>query len=276
MGLSSNILWHQTNKESFCEILMSKKLRYSYSLEQIIPAFYLRPIAFPMISVSDYPLSEIINNQWAYGDFCIGFSQKWGIKVGFSPVWYFSNGSQSWLQLNTLLDDALKTNSTDRFGAIMFIFAHMKFVQGTLTTKSRSFEKYRFFDEREWRVVPHIKETDQAEVLPFLDEAGYNEFKNKNNNSSLLDIGVKFEYDDIHYIIVKDNADVLDAKRIVGDRIHIFTKEEVIEDFAGIDHHNEVLPSQEQLEREAAQRYAERLVKKAHEIFERRKNESKL
>lgn len=58
MGLSSNILWHQTGEEGFYAILKSKRLRYSYCLERIIPEFRLEPIAFPMISVSDYPFSN--------------------------------------------------------------------------------------------------------------------------------------------------------------------------------------------------------------------------
>ena len=35
MGLSSNILWHQTNKEALKKILKEKSFRFSYSLEHI-------------------------------------------------------------------------------------------------------------------------------------------------------------------------------------------------------------------------------------------------
>lgn len=122
MGLSSNILWHQTDKESFYHILASKQLLYSYSLERIIPTFKLKPVAFPMISVSDYPLSEIGNNNWAYGNFCIGFRQDWGEKVGFSPVCYCSYGSRSLRQLDVLLNKAIETGSQSMFGLSMFIF----------------------------------------------------------------------------------------------------------------------------------------------------------
>lgn len=59
MGLSSNILWHQTDEKGFYDILRSKKLFYSYSREKIILLFDFKPVAFPMISVSDYPLSII-------------------------------------------------------------------------------------------------------------------------------------------------------------------------------------------------------------------------
>lgn len=276
MGLSSNILWHQTGEEGFYEILKSKRLRYSYCLERIIPEFKFKPIAFPMISVSDYPLSEIGNNKWAYGNFCIGFKQNWGVKVGFSPVTYCSQGSRGLQILNYLLDDALKDDIQSRFGALMYLFAYMKFVQAPLVTKHKRFKDYRFYDEREWRVVPYITETDNSELFPFTNEDGYKDFKKKNNNSSLLDIGVDFQYDDIHYIIVEKEEDINRTRSIVGDRIHIFTKDEIMEDVIGVDHHEEILPSQEQMDFEAAQRHVARLSKMAKDIWEKRKIEKRI
>lgn len=268
MGLSSNILWHQTNEQGFYEILKSKKLRYSYCLERIIPEFKFKPIAFPMISVSDYPLSEIGNNQWAYGNYCIGFKQIWGVKAGFSPVTYCSLGSRSLQVLNILLDDSMKNDIQSRFGAVMYLFAHMKFVQAPLVTKHKKFKNYRFYDEREWRVVPYITETDNSKLWPFYDEEDYKEFKNENNGTSLLDIGVDFQYDDIHYIIVEKEEDIHRTREIVGDRIHIFTKDEVMEDVIGVDHHEEMLPSPEQLDYEASMRHLARISKMMHDKME--------
>ena len=268
MGLSSNILWHQTNEQGFYEILKSKKLRYSYCLERIVPKFKLKPIAFPMISVSDYPLSEIGNNQWAYGNYCIGFKQIWGVKAGFSPVTYCSLGSRSLQVLNILLDDSMKNDIQSRFGAVMYLFAHMKFVQAPLVTKHKKFKNYRFYDEREWRVVPYITETDNSKLWPFYYEEDYKEFKKENNGTSLLDIGVDFQYDDIHYIIVEKEEDIHRTREIVGDRIHIFTKDEVVEDVIGVDHHEEMLPSPEQLDYEASMRHLARISKMMHDKME--------
>lgn len=273
MGLSSNILWHQTNEEGFYAILKSKKLRYSYCLEKIVPLFHLEPIAFPMISVSDYPLSEIGNNKWAYGNYCIGFRQIWGVKTGFTPVTYCSLGSRGLQILNYLLDDGLKSDIQSRFGAVMYLFAYMKFVQAPLKTKHKRFKNYRFYDEREWRVVPYITETDNSELWPFYNEEGYKVFKKNNNDSSLLDIGVEFQYNDIHYVIVEKEEDVQKTRDIIGDRVHIFTKAEIMEDVIGVDHHEEILPSLEQQDFEAAQRYAARLSKLAKEYFEKSKKE---
>ncbi len=260
MGLSSNILWHQTNRDGFYGILKSKRLRYSYCQERIVPEFKLFPIAFPMISVSDYPFSEIGNNKWAYGDFCIGFKQEWGVKVGFSPVCYCSLGSRVLSQLNNLLKEAIRTDSKKYFGLSLFLFANMKFVKAPLITKTKTFKEYRFYDEREWRVVPYITETDEAEVLPFLTEDGYKEYKANHNDSSLLDIGVDFQYEDIHYIIVESEDDVQRTRDIVGMSVHIFTQDEVIEDVIGVDHHDEILPSPLVQDMEAAKRHLERTM----------------
>lgn len=275
MGLSSNILWHQTGEDGFYAILKSKRLRYSYCLERIIPEFKLKPIAFPMISVSDYPFSEIGNNKWAYGNYCIGFRQNWGVKVGFSPVTYCSYGSRGLQVLNLLLHDALKNDIQSQFGAVMFLFAQMKLVQTPLVTRHKTFKNYRFYDEREWRVVPYITETDNSELCPFYNEEGYQEFKRGNNDNSLLDIGVDFQYDDIHYIIVEKEEDIQKTRDIVGDKVHIFTKVEIIEDMIGVDHHEEILPSQEQMDFEAAQRHVARISQMAKEMWEKRKTETK-
>lgn len=277
MGLSSNILWHQTNKKGFYDILKSKKLRYSYCQERIIPIFKLKPIAFPMISVSDYPLSEIGNNKWAYGNYCIGFKQSWGIKAGFSPVTYCSLGSRGLLQLNLLLDDAIKNDIKTKFGVVMYLFAYMKLVQAPLVTKRKRFKNYRFYDEREWRVVPYITETDNAEIWPFYDEGGYKQYKKEHDGSSLLEIGADFEYDDISYVIVEKEDDIKETRKMVGERAHIFTKDEIMKDVVGVDHHDEIQPSPEPLDYEAAQRHAARLAKMAKEIAEkkwRKKEES--
>lgn len=259
MGLSSNILWHQTSEDGFYEILKSRELRYSYSLERIILLFELKPVAFPMISVSDYPFSEIGNNKWTYGDYCIGFSQKWGEHVGFSPVCYCSYGSRILQHLNVLLGKAIKSNSKEMFELVMSMFSYMKFVEAPLITQKRLFEKYRFYDEREWRVVPSTAETDKADVSPYMTEKGYKDYKEHNDGKSLLKIGVNFQYADIHYIIVKTKDDVNKTRDIVGNEIHLFTKNEILEDVIGVEHHEEILPSQQQLDMEAAFRHIERV-----------------
>lgn len=275
MGLSSNILWHQTDKKSFYDILKSKMLLYSYCLERVIPTFHLKPVAFPMISVSDYPFSEIAHNNWTYGNYCIGFNRSWGVNVGFSPVWYCSTGSRGLRQLDVLLKEGMKPNEKGLFGVSMFLFAQMKLDQAPLYSSKRQFRKYRFYDEREWRIVPYITETDEAEVMPFLTEEGYAEYKTNHGGGSLLDFGVDFQYDDIHYIIVELEEDVQAVKEIVGGKCHVFTKGEVMADVVGVNHHDEIIPSPEVQDMEAGLRHLDRMRKRFEEEWKKRKSDNK-
>ena len=117
-------------------------------------------------------------------------------------------------------------------------------------------------------MVPYITETDNAGVWPFYDEGGYKQYKKEHDGSSLLEIGVDFEHDDISYVIVEKVKDIKETRKLVGEKTHIFTKDEIMENVVGVDYHDEILSTPEQLDYEAAQRHAARLAKMAKEIVE--------
>mgnify|MGYP002450316617 FL=1 len=107
MGLSSNVLWHQTKKDGLMGILKAKKLYFSYSLENILSFRKIGGIAFPMISLCDLPLSEFTDSKWAYGDYAIGLSREWGEKNGFNPVCYcHANSDYKKRMINRLVEAA--------------------------------------------------------------------------------------------------------------------------------------------------------------------------
>lgn len=87
MGLSSNLLWHQTDRESIELILRTQKLLFSYSRENNL--WDNSVTAYPMISLCDLPFSEMSDYLGKYGDYTLGFSRSWGIENHFNPVWYF-------------------------------------------------------------------------------------------------------------------------------------------------------------------------------------------
>ena len=98
MGLSSNILWHQTTEKGFYNILRSKQLLYSYSIETIIAGNERHVEAFPMISLSDLPFAELdfyLNCEKydssdakfkSYGGYILGFSRNLCISNKFYHV----------------------------------------------------------------------------------------------------------------------------------------------------------------------------------------------
>ena len=242
MGLSSNILWHQTKKDAFFKILRSKEFLFSYCIEKVFPIKGDQGLAIPMISMSDFPFSEIANNKWAYGDYAIGLSREWGIKNRFSPVLYCNRNSNLYEHLTDLMDDAIKKNNMDSFFNCVSLFSYMKFVQDALKTSRKEYINYRFYDERENRLV--LDWHQETEVSLYLSEAEYSDYK-INKGSSTLDFGVKFAWEDVKYLIVNSDSNVTEVNNLLKKEnvtipIYIFTKTQVLEDFVGIEHHKEV------------------------------------
>lgn len=265
-----------TKKDAFFSILKSKQLRYSYSLEKAFPAKDMKGVAFPMISMSDLPFSEIATTKWTYGDYAIGLSREWGVRKGFSPVWYCNVGSRVWLQLSKLVYEAATHNDNGYFGMGMYLMSNVKFVQSPLISTKRKFKNYRFYDEREYRLVPFITETDKEGIPPYILEEQYEEFK-KEKGSSMLDFGVTFEYSDIKYLIVNSKSNVVEVEKMLSkegslSNILIVTKRDVMEDFVGVEHNEEILPSPEQQDFEATQRHLQRIRNMFDMLKENRNN----
>ena len=156
MGLSSNILWHQTKKDGLRGIIKNKCLYYSYSVEDII-GYDKYKFAYPMVSVCDLPLAETGNYLKKYGDYTIGFCAEWGKRNNFSAVWYCDQNS---LALKTIIDMLARKFNTFRFETekdedyqrIIYLLSYIKLYEGPLP--KRNYKKYRFYDEREVRRVP--------------------------------------------------------------------------------------------------------------------------
>lgn len=159
MGLSSNILWHQTTADGLRGILKEKGFFYSYSLETISSTDIVVNAAFPMISVCDFPLCEIGEYLKRYGGYSIGLSREWGGKNGLSPVWYCeATSSVLKMQLSRFKEVSKSYFNNDiareDFNRFLHLFSYMKNYEGVLSKKG--YKIYRFYDEREFRIVPTI------------------------------------------------------------------------------------------------------------------------
>ena len=273
MGLSSNILWHMTNSEAFFSILKSQELRYSYSLERVMPI--PQGVAFPMISMCDLPFSEIATTKWSYGDYAIGLSREWGLKKGFSPVWYSDYNSRMWRELGKLFEETGASKDGKYFDSLIYLFSNIKFVQAPLKTSRKQFKNYRFYDEREYRLVPYLEETYKHGYQSFLMENAYELYK-EDKGSSLLDYGVDFSFEDVRYLIVKSYSNVREVKALLSkhknaEHIIVVTKKDVLEDFIGTEHNEEILLSAEQFNYAGTQPHVDRMSDMNREALKERR-----
>ena len=255
MGLSSNVIWHQTRKEAFFEILKSKKLCVSYSQEEIMPKLRL---AFPMICLCDLPLSEFASNNWTYGEYAIGFKRDWAIRNGFNPVCYYHHQSNLMQRMYTLVRDAISESLSGVMNMAIYFLSYYKPIEGQLITSKREYKNYRFYDEREYRMVPYFSQLGGSQQMLSMEE--YASYKEAHGGNSLLDdISIEFDYSDIKYLIVKSDANAAQAKRILGAHFHIsniiiLTKPQVEYDIIGSNHNIPVVKSQYEMDLEGAQR----------------------
>ena len=248
MGLSSNTLWHQTNKDGLKGIIKDQCLYISYSLESITSNLkhVNGEFAYPMVSVCDLPLAETGNYLKKYGNYTIGFSAEWGKRNHFSSVWYCDQNSfaiKTILEMlaSKIMDFGDKIESDKDYQSIAYILSYVKLYEGPLP--KRNYKKYRFYDERELRYVPDVGTLNKHKQKQIL--WNYEEYKKANNNSPLLprSLNIPFEWKDIKYILVEKDSEKDEFRNLIVNHsgrkalnISFFTNKEVKEDIIGMSH----------------------------------------
>lgn len=206
MELSSNVFWHQTDYNGLRGIIKDKGLFYSYSREDL-RAYKGHKIGFPMISLCDLPLSQFDDYIDKYGGYCIGFSHEWGVENGFNPVWYNFMGTEG--SLYQILVSQMQPTYEETYN----LLSSIKPYEGTLYRKDKSYENYRFYDEREIRRVPAYNQLIDNDLSPMLFGVEYDEFKSarkaQGKKPYLEELGkINVEYSDIKFIIVKEEYQI--------------------------------------------------------------------
>ena len=247
MGLSSNILWHQTDKNSLKNILKVRGLFYAYPSESI-PGVNLE-IAFPMISLCDICFSDLSEYLNKYNGYLLGLSREWGVQNGFNPVMYCEAESlicRTLIKsLSTAISDEDSHTPSERL-TYMSLLSYVKVVEGPLPDKG--IDKYRFYDEREIRLVLPFCSAKAKGCKPLIvGKESVQQYKDKHGGKKHLfngerPIGRSFKWDDIKYLIVESESDAeefrghLDSLGCSNKSIVICTHDQVMHDFIGVGH----------------------------------------
>ncbi|MBB2144582.1 hypothetical protein GM921_03740 [Pedobacter sp. LMG 31464] len=250
MAISANSIIHYTGKlEYLLGIIRSTGLRYSYCLEKLkTRGSQNYSAAIAMVSFCDIPLSDYKkhfynkknnNDLGYYGDYGIGLSKKWASSKGLNPVLYIDHNSFVSHSLRktyeSLIGNSDQITDLEDNTSILYTKNH----EGELERGEKIVnKKYRFYDEREWRLVP--KSLDIGGKPPVLNEKKYRSstaFYNRTIEKHLL----KFKLQDISYIIVKEPSEiplVYEALSAVFEidiinlySITVLTSEQIVGDF---------------------------------------------
>lgn len=233
MSISSNTLFHFTDKIDILKKIIEDGFKMSYCLEV--------ENAFPMISFCDLPMSSIKEQLKKYGNYGIGMSLNWGKENKLNPVFYFEENSHLmddfttanlWSQ-NLMLkvmqgkQDPNWVEESRPFMAFLLNFSrYQKFYMSDLIRSGRIYSNYKFYNEREWRYVPEFA---HSEIKTRMSKSEYEDYKKINTKPHIHEFSLKFSAEDIRYIILKDDIEVLEFINYLKEQTQLYTKCEELE-----------------------------------------------
>lgn len=209
MAISTNSIIHYTDTFEILTSILDEGFRIKYCSEKIkLGTAGTSNAAHPMLSFCDIPLSDSEQHFDAYGKYGIGLSKKWAISMGINPVLYIDKNSLFATTLHELIKERRKstTNLTPKQQSeILQIKSYAKNYSGLLKRREVNNPNYRFYDEREWRLVPKKEDINNAQFSLSLNV--YEKDKDKYNDVMK---GCRFEFSskDISYIIVESTEEI--------------------------------------------------------------------
>jgi hypothetical protein len=218
MAISTNSIIHYT--DTFTKI--KSILKEGFAIKYCIESLYLdedkgSAAAHPMISFCDIPLSNSYKHFDAYGNYGIGLTKDWAKKNGVNPVLYMNGDSRISKILYQLIVERRDKHSNlnkEQKANIILIKGFAKNYSGPLKRKKINTPDYRFYDEREWRLVPESIEINNE---PLSVSMKFYEADKKKYNNAISKVRFKFEPNDISYIIVNKTSEIPQIINLLRD-----------------------------------------------------------
>ncbi|MDX6748119.1 abortive infection system antitoxin AbiGi family protein [Polaribacter sp. PL03] len=219
MSLSSNTLIHLTNEKEALIGILKEGFKIKYCLEHLTTIKGTVNAAYPIVSFSDIPLSQLGAQIDSYGNYGIGLKKGWAKENGLNPVLYLDDNSSLGATIRTefreMVVSSEKGELDNKFKEIAVeILGYCKNYEGKLNTKKVKIEKYRFSDEREWRYLANKEELENNPSMIVGKDYNTTEKKDK-ANSKIKDIKLNFKAEDINYIFVQNENEIEEIINII-------------------------------------------------------------
>lgn len=213
--LSSETLFHFTGSIENLNGILENGFYPHYSLEKFLLSLKREPseLAIPMVSFCDIPLSEVKDHVSIYGYHGIGMSKEWAENNGLNPVLYLHKGSHLSMGIEDMIIEAASMQRIENkeeeekrsmvLKSILNMCRYIKQFEGDFIRNGKEQKDYKFYNEREWRYVPDL------EKYYVLTEDVFQDLKKrKEENEKLKEAKLKFEPEDIKYIIIKNDKEI--------------------------------------------------------------------
>ena len=193
MAVSSNSLFHFTNKYEYLVNILQNGFRVRYCKEYGWGKNHI-DFALPMVCFCDIPLSQIKEHTSFYGEFGIGISRQWISKnKNINPVQYVNHKSTEYSHILKILTK-LKNKKCDEIELRKLILA--KKISGKVSNKVGKIQFKKFYDEREWRYVP---DNIESFLLPISKD---DQFNSVEKSKAIKECYLPIPPESIRYIII--------------------------------------------------------------------------
>lgn len=212
------------NEMLFKEIAVLQKCFCDIPFHKLMERFRLEGIGENYQNLTEEEKSNNTHTDF-YGRYGIAFSKAWGEKNNLQPVHYLNEQSQYTKAFSKLLrdilkeDDVLEIFANDILGRLSFV----KPLRGIMKRRYKrehgdiEVEVYKnFHDEQEWRYVPENQKMTSLKMESIIANPNLLEKRididiNKGLTvSSYSSLWLKYNYDEIRYIIVPDSNGRID------------------------------------------------------------------
>lgn len=217
---SADTLFHFVSKlEYISQIIERFAFVPRYCVEDIdYLNINLKQSAYPMICFCDINLHRLHDHIHFYGGdgYGIAFEKRWGIKQAIQPVQYINPNSPLANDFKIAFNESIASDLNQP--AQDYLLTQMLFlkpIQGTMVRNKSSVFK-NFTDECEWRFIPDLRESEFPQVI--LEQDLFSSQTWNKAMESREDYWLKFQPDDVKYIILKSRDEIEDIIKILDDK----------------------------------------------------------
>lgn len=213
---SANVLFKFMQELDYLkEIIINKAIIPRYYEERIeyLKIDRLKKIVFPMVCFCDINFSKLNEHVKYYGMYGIGLNKRWGIKKGIQLINYINPNSYirkdfTYLFKKSYSSSDENSNLDEYNNYLLSNLLFMKPIIGKML-RNNKYDNKNFTDEKEWRYVPNIKESDKIQLLIPQEYVGSQHVYNTYSEGikKLKHLWLTFDYDDIEYIMVSNKTD---------------------------------------------------------------------
>lgn len=226
---SANILCNYMRRIEYLKMILKNMAFVPRYFEEKL--FYLnltkiQSISFPMTCFCDIPLSKVAMHIKNYGTYGIALDKKIHLNKDIQPIQYINESSDFCKIISHSFEELLGNNPEldDKYSflydCMLSTLLYIKPIYGIMERNANQSETLYFKDECEWRYIPTLPD-DIPTILP---QKHNNDNGRRFYSDALIshkETWLKFEVNDIKYIIVPDKEKADEIIRFIIDELKI-------------------------------------------------------